>query len=109
LEAAAGYDLPHGEAIAAGMLVAARLGSQKLGTNLLETHEDLIRAAGLPLKVPVADIEAVLRAMGRDKKRRSFDATQTYRFVLLKDIGRPEHDVPVTAAEVYQAIGAVLG
>jgi 3-dehydroquinate synthase len=109
LEAAAGYDLPHGEAIAAGMLVAARLGSQKLGTNLLETHEDLIRAAGLPLKVPVADIEAVLRAMGRDKKRRSFDATQTYRFVLLKDIGRPERDVPVTAAEVYQAIGAVLG
>src|SRR5215218_1868390 len=109
LEAAAGYDLPHGEAIAAGMLVAARLGSQKLGTNLLETHEDLIRAVGRPLKVPVGDIEAGLRAMGLDKKRRSFDATQTYRFVLLKDIGRPERDVPVTAAEVYQAIGAVLG
>jgi 3-dehydroquinate synthase len=108
LEAAAGYDLPHGEAIAAGMLVAARLGSQKLGTDLLETHKDLIRAAGLPLKVPVADIEAVLRAMGRDKKRRSIDAAQTYRFVLLKGIGRPERDVPVTDEEVYQALGAVL-
>ena len=50
LEAAAGYGLPHGEAIAAGMLVAARLGSEKLGADLLETHEDLIRAAGLPLQ-----------------------------------------------------------
>jgi 3-dehydroquinate synthase len=108
LEAAVGYDLPHGEAIAAGMLAAARLGSDKYGTDLLETHEDLIRAAGLPLKVPAADIEAVLRAMGRDKKRRSFDAAQTYRFVLLKDIGQPERDVPVTAAQAHQAIEAVL-
>ena len=109
LEAAAGYNLPHGEAIAAGMLAAARLSSEKFGTDLLETHEDLLRAAGLPLKVPAADIEAVLRAMGRDKKRRSFDASQTYRFVLLKNIGQPERDVPVAADKVYQAIEAVLG
>jgi 3-dehydroquinate synthase len=109
LEAAAGYDLPHGEAIAAGMLVAARLGSERFGTDLLETHEALLRAAGLPLKVPAADVEPVLTAMGRDKKRRSSDAAQTYRFVLLKDIGRPERDVPVTADEVHQAIEAIVG
>jgi hypothetical protein len=47
--------------------------------------------------------------MGRDKKRRSFDAAQTYRFVLLKNIGQPERDVPVAADKVYQAIEAVLG
>ena len=108
LEAAAGYGLPHGEAIAAGMLVAARLSHERSGTDLLRTHEDLICAAGLPLKVPTADIEAVLMAMGRDKKRRNSDAAQTYRFVLLRDVGRPERDVPVTAAEVRQALEAVL-
>jgi 3-dehydroquinate synthase len=108
LEAAAGYDLPHGEAIAAGMLVAARLGGERFGADLLETHEALLRAAGLPVKVPAADIEPVLTAMGRDKKRRNSDAAQTYRFVLLKDIGRPERDVPVTATEVRQAIEADL-
>ena len=90
------------------MLAAARVSSEKFGTDLLETHEDLLRAAGLPLKVPATDIEEVLRAMGRDKKRRSFDAAQTYRFVLLKNIGQPKSDVPVAAHMVYQAIEAVL-
>ena len=108
LEAAAGYSLPHGEAIAAGMLVAARLSHERYGTDLLGTHEDLICAAGLPLKVPTADIEAILMAMGHDKKRRNSDAAQTYRFVLLRDVGQPERDVPVTVAEVRQALEAVL-
>ena len=108
LEAAAGYRLSHGEAIAAGMLVAARLSHERYGIDLLGTHEGLICAAGLPLKVPTADIVAILTAMGRDKKRRNSDAAQTYRFVLLRDIGQPERDVPVTAAEVRQALEAVL-
>jgi 3-dehydroquinate synthase len=109
LEVAAEYDLPHGEAIAAGMLAAARLGSEKFGTDLLGTHEDLIRAAGLPLKVATANIGTVLRAMGRDKKRRSSDEVHTYRFILLRDIGSPERDVPVTAAEVHRVLEAVFG
>jgi 3-dehydroquinate synthetase len=47
-------------------------------------------------------------AMGHDKKRRNSDAAQTYRFVLLRDVGQPERDVPVTVAEVRQALEAVL-
>ena len=108
LEAAAAYDLPHGEAVAAGMLAAARLSREKFGTDLLELHEDLLRAAGLPLKVPAVDVEPVLEAMGRDKKRRSSDRDGEYRFVLLRDIGHPERDVPVGADEARRAIGAVL-
>jgi 3-dehydroquinate synthase len=108
LEAAAGYDLPHGEAVAAGMLAAARLSHEKLGADLLETHETLLRAAGLPLSVPVADVEAVLAAMGRDKKRKSSDQKDKHRFVLLEGLGRPVRDVPVSAAEARRAIGAVL-
>jgi 3-dehydroquinate synthase len=109
LEAAAGYDLPHGKAVAAGMLAAARLGRELLGADLLKTHEDLLHAAGLPLKVPAVDVELVLRAMGRDKKRRASDQAYTYRFVLLEDVGRPRRDVPVGVAEVRWAIEAVLG
>ena len=108
LEAAAGYDLPHGEAVAAGMLAAARLGSERLDTDLLETHENLLQAAGLPLKVSAIGVEPVLAAMGRDKKRRGFDRAGTYRFVLLRDVGQPERDVPVSAAEARRAIEAVL-
>jgi 3-dehydroquinate synthase len=108
LEAAAGYDLSHGEAIAAGMLAAARLGHELLGSDLLETHENLLRGAGLPLKVSAADVGSVLTVMGRDKKRRASDDDQTYRFVLLEEVGRPRRDVPVSATEVRQAIGAVV-
>ena len=108
LEAAAGYDLPHGEAVAVGMLAAARLSHEKLGPDLVEVHRDLLRAAGLPLSAPAADVEAVLDAMGRDKKRRSSDGEGRYPFVLLQGIGRPVHGVGVTAAEARSAIGSIL-
>lgn len=108
LEAAAGYDLPHGEAVAAGMLAAARLSREKLGADVLETHETLLHAAGLPPKAPAVDAGAVLAAMGRDKKRKPSDRRDEYPFVLLKDAGEPVRGVPVTAAEARRAIEAVL-
>jgi 3-dehydroquinate synthase len=109
LEAATAYDIPHGEAIAAGMLAAARLSRERFGVDLLKVHEDLLRAAGLPLKVPAVDIESVLRAMGHDKKRHASDEAYTYRFVLLEDVGRSRRDVPISVAEARRAIGAILG
>ena len=109
LEAAAAYELAHGEAVAVGMLAAARLSREKVfGTDLIELHEDLLRAAGLPLKVPAVNVESVLEAMGRDKKRRSSDRAGEYRFVLLRDVGHPERDVPVGVNEARQAIGEIL-
>jgi 3-dehydroquinate synthase len=107
LEAAA-YGLPHGEGVAAGMLAAAHLSRERFGIDLLEVHEDLLRAAGLPLKAPAIDVESVLRAMGRDKKRRTSDQAYTYRFVLLEDVGRPRRDVPVEDAVARRAIEAIL-
>jgi 3-dehydroquinate synthase len=108
LEAAVSYDLPHGGAIASGMLAAAYLSREKFGIDLLELHEDLLCAAGLPLRVPAVDIASVLEAMGRDKKRRSLDRAGEYRFVLLRDVGDPERDVPVGLDEARQAIGMIL-
>jgi 3-dehydroquinate synthase len=109
LEAAAAYNLPHGKAVAVGMLAAARLSREKFGTDLLELHENLLRTAGLPPRVPAVDVESVLQAMGRDKKRRSSDRDGEFRFVLLGDVGRPERDVPVSVTEARRAVGAVLG
>jgi 3-dehydroquinate synthase len=106
LEAAAGYSLPHGEAISAGMVAAACLSREKLGTDLAGLHEDLLRSAGLPLRAPNVEVEKVLSAMGRDKKRR---AGGEYRFVLLEDVGKPLWGIPVGEEEVRRAIGAVVG
>ena len=76
--------LPHGEAVAAGMLAAARLSRDEFGTDLTGLHEDLLAAASLPCKVPAAEVDKVLSAMSRDKKRRSADEPTQHRFVLLR-------------------------
>ncbi len=109
LEAAASYDLPHGEAVATGMLAAARLGYELLGADLLQTHENLVSVAGLPSRGPTVDLEAVLEAMRRDKKRRTSNPASDYRFVLLEEVGRPRWGVPVKESEARLAIEGVLG
>ncbi len=106
LEAAADFSLPHGEAVSAGMVAAAHLSHEKLGSDLLVLHEDLLRSAGLPLRAPDVEVEKVLSAMDHDKKRRSGDG---YRFVLLEDVGKPLWGVPVGEEEARRAIGAVVG
>ena len=108
LEAAADYALPHGEAVSAGMVATACLSREKLGTDLVALHENLLRSAGLPLKVPAVDVEQVLSAMGRDKKRRVADGAEGLRLVLLEDIGQPLWGVPVGEGEVRRAVGAVV-
>jgi 3-dehydroquinate synthase len=109
LEAAADYALPHGEAISAGMVAAAHLSREKLDTDLVALHEDLLRSAGLPLRVPTVEAERVLSKMAHDKKRRTEDGAKEYRFVLLEDVGKPFWGVPVGEEEVRRAIGAVVG
>ena len=109
LEAAADFTLPHGEAVSAGMVAAAHLSREKLGNDLVALHEDLLRSAGLPLGVPAVEIERVLSAMEHDKKRRSGDGAEGYRFVLLEDVGKPISGVPVDEEEARRAIGAVVG
>ncbi len=108
LEAAANYDLPHGSAVAAGMVVAADLSRDRFGKDLTGVHEDLIEAAGLPRRVPDVGVERVLLAMGRDKKRRATDGPAGHRFVLLEDIGTPVRDVPVSEDEARRAIGVIV-
>jgi 3-dehydroquinate synthase len=86
LEAASGYALRHGAAVAAGLTVEARLG-EHMGVTLPGTADRLTAllsrsgfASGVPSSV---DLELVLAHMRSDKKARG-GAT---RFVLLRDIG----------------------
>ena len=106
LEAATDYALPHGEAVSAGMVAAAQLARERLGADLVALHEDLLSSAGLPLRVPAVEIENVLAALSRDKKRRTGDAR--HRFVLLEGVGRPIWGVPVAEEEARRAIRAVV-
>jgi 3-dehydroquinate synthase len=109
LESAANYNLPHGSAVAAGMVAAASLARNRFGSDLVGVHENLLIAAGLPPHAPNVDVDTTLAAMGRDKKRTASDGRAAHRFVLLEDIGEPVRNVPVSEQEAREAIGAVVG
>ncbi len=95
VEAAGGYEqFLHGEAVAVGMVGAARI-AERMG--LLDPgdsrrHEQILRAFGLPVACPGIDPEAVLGAMRYDKKI----VSGAQRFVLLESPGRTvvRDDVP---------------
>jgi 3-dehydroquinate synthase len=85
IEAVSGFRFKHGQAVAIGMMAAAKI-SRRMG--LLDEKdvvrlEQLIMAAGLPVKMPELDMEKVVQAMQHDKKVRG----DKIRFVLLKSIG----------------------
>jgi len=113
LEAAAGFALPHGSAVAAGMVAEATISRARFGTDLTELHERLLESAGLPRRSPGVDAGAALLAMSRDKKRSArnggTEGGATHRFVLLRDVGVPVYGVPVGDDEAREAIGAVVG
>jgi 3-dehydroquinate synthase len=76
----------HGEAVALGMIVAARVSHQIGATDqaTVEKQEHLIKTAGLPTRIDhLIDPQSVVRLLTRDKKRL---AGQT-RWVLPKTIG----------------------
>ena len=116
LEAAADFALPHGSAVAAGMVAEAAISRDRFGADLTGLHESLLNAAGLPTRSPGVDAGAALLAMSRDKKRLAANAgtggtagDTTHRFVLLRDIGLPVYGVPVGDDEAREAIGTIVG
>jgi 3-dehydroquinate synthase len=88
IETLGGYrELLHGEAVAIGMVAAARV-SRALGrcaTGTVERLERLLGRAGLPTEIPRGvDPAALGRVMQEDKK----SADGRVRFVCLEEIGR---------------------
>jgi 3-dehydroquinate synthetase len=87
LERLAGYrGLRHGEAVALGMVFAARV-AEAVGLaapGLAGGHVELLRAVGLPVGGVRLDPDAVLAAMATDKKHH-----RGPRLVLLRAVGAP--------------------
>jgi shikimate kinase/3-dehydroquinate synthase len=94
LEAASGYELRHGDAVALGLLAALRLSG--LPTDVVE---DVL--APKPVAV---DLDAAWAAMRRDKKNRE----GRIRLVLLDAPGRPVFPVELPEAEVRAALAELV-
>ena len=89
----------HGEAVAAGMVMAANLsGLDKADVVRLKT---LIQAAGLPAEPPKICVDDWLQAMGMDKKVQQ----KQLRFVLLKALG----DAYVTSSYDAELLRQIIG
>ena len=71
----------HGEAVAAGMLMAAELSN--IGERDLKRLQNLVEAAGLPACPPAIGAQKMLAAMVMDKKVQA----KQLRFVLLRSLG----------------------
>lgn len=87
IERVAGYgDYLHGEAIAIGMVYAARLSARQRGfpPEAVDRLEALFRRFGLPTEAPDLEWPALRGAMRVDKKT----VSSVTRFVLADDIGR---------------------
>lgn len=108
LERAAGYGtLRHGEAIAWGMEVAARIsvmtGSCRVDD--VSVQRTLLERAGLLGKSPAVKPLDLLSAIHHDKKSRA----GKIRWVLLREVGRAEYGCEVDDAIVWMALKEVLG
>jgi 3-dehydroquinate synthase len=111
LERLAGYrGIRHGEAVALGMVFAARV-AEAVGLarpGLAAGHVELLAALGLPVGGVRLDPDQVLAAMATDKKHR-----QGLRLVLLRRPGEPEvvaaPDRQVLVAAIASLAGGVRG
>jgi 3-dehydroquinate synthase len=107
IEAGAGYGTwLHGEAVAAGMVMAAELSA--LMGDLKKTEvgrvRELVRRAGLPIAGPALAPERLIELMALDKKA----AKGRMRFVVLESIGRARLRADVDDAAVRRAIVAAV-
>jgi shikimate kinase/3-dehydroquinate synthase len=99
IEAATGYErYRHGEAVGLGLLAALRLSD---ADELRVEVEHVLERFGLPVSLHESvDIDAVLEAVGRDKKK----TAEGVGFVLLKEPGQPRTGQVVDPARVREAV-----
>jgi 3-dehydroquinate synthase len=107
LEAASGYAVPHGHAVAVGMVVEAHLAARtgSFPRAHLRRLERLLAALGLPARWPEGvSVDDVVAAARKDKKVRGGEL----RFALPRRIGRmrPGDDVTVPVGE--SLVGEIL-
>ena len=109
IETASNHRLSHGEAVAIGMVAAARI-SRELGycsDSLVEKHEHILNRYNLPTRIPkYVKVGDILQTLLYDKKERTDKTT----FVLLEDEEKIKtcngaYRIPVN----HEVIGKVVG
>ena len=103
IEAASGYSrYRHGEAIGLGLLAALRLSD---AAELRDEVEAILARHGLPVALaPEIEVDAVLEALERDKKR----TAEGVAFVLLSEPGEPRVGELLDPARVRTAVEELL-
>jgi len=93
LEAASRYRLPHGQAVAIGLLGATRLASalDRCESTLEDRVQELLLRFGLPVRFSGLDTDRILDAMKQDKKRKQ---------------GRSRFVIPIRPGQVESGIEA---
>ncbi len=102
IERVSQYAIPHGDAVALGLIAAGRLAAQR-GLCTPETArriEAVVERLGLPTTLTGYDPQAILQAMSTDKKRRG----KRLRFVLPRSIGDVGLFDDVSSDEVLMAV-----
>ena len=92
----------HGEAVAIGMVCAARL-SYNLGKCSEETPKrikELIKKCGLPTDFPELDSEAIIESLYYDKKTMN----NKIKFILVKEIGEIEIVDDMPEADIFKLL-----
>ena len=103
IETATGYaHYRHGEAVGLGLLAELRLSG---GDDLRAQVREMLIAAGLPVRLQGTDVDAVIYATGRDKKR---TAGGPVPFVLCAAPGRPRTGCSVEPADLRAAVQELI-
>jgi 3-dehydroquinate synthase len=105
IEAATGYGTwLHGEAVAAGMVLATALSQRVSGLGVDDANrlKRLIDRAGLPVAPPVLGFDRWMELMARDKKTES----GAMRFVLLKALGAASVRSGIDEADLRAVLAA---
>jgi shikimate kinase/3-dehydroquinate synthase len=104
IESATGYTAyRHGEAVGLGLLAALRLSEAPA---LRDEVEEILARHGLPTRIEIPiEMEAIMDALGRDKKRTAAGVG----FVLLNEPGAPRIGQLVDPAEVEASVRELIG
>lgn len=98
IETATGYGrYRHGEAVGLGLLAALRLSGRD---ELREEVAGMLAARALPTRMDGVEVEAVMEAIGKDKKRLG----ERVPFVLVRAVGDVAHGCEVDAGDVRAAV-----
>ena len=102
IESVSDFEVPHGEAVAIGMLAAAKISSKLavLDENEVIRLRRVITKAGLPAEIPRLQMKKLINAMKHDKKI----LQGKIRFVLPKSIGNVFITEEVSLALIEQTL-----